>query len=804
MKMRTVVLRVAIAIMLSLAALPAAGASAGANSADYVNRETFVSDFEAALQIQPVYPATPTFIDVPRSNPWYGEIEAAVAQGWMSGVTRTSFDPQGLLTRAEIAKIETIALGDQSEALQLMQTPTLFTDDASIPAWARGYINEAVDLGLIHGLANGSFAPDQPLTMSDESHFIGQYMAIADLQSPQSIQVSASPGIAPAGTPITLSSVVTDRLGRVISCPSLAYSVTPSGATVQGNVLTATADGAYTVTASCEAGTGTATVTVGPAGSSPTLSVQGPAFASAGTPYDVTLTLNDPSGATSTYSGMDTIQVSVSGDPGATVPSTVAFDNGTATLTITPSRPGLDTVNVTDSAIGGSSGASAPFLVLATGLPPQGEVAGPITLGSSDLTAGGTLTASVPDTNANINWLLWNNQTQQYYPILNAFGSPISTNLPEALPQGSYELVATDCTTSPTFYESPVAISSSWTQPTAASGRQVVDPFTVYNRQDMVPLFGVGYDGYGQTIALLETSDVQQSDIQKFDALFGLPPLQMVTYTPLGDPGVVGGTASTPSRALAEATIDVEWAHAMAPGAQIDLYVYPQLSVGEVAATAADAVIHGDAALSISQLFSAAPQPGTVPYDLLQSAESNLAIVAASGDSGFEPTASVPWPASESGVIAVGGAQYDGNSIDYWNSGSVGGQVAAGGYGTTAYQAQSQWNYLGHSTRTIPDVSFLARDAFTVIDGSPAYASGTSIGAPSWAGIWALAQDLISRNNSSPLGTPGSALYQIATMPVPAPAFVRSAGQLAAFLPNMGFGTPDVTRLVEDLLFKFF
>ncbi|HMF13315.1 MAG TPA: hypothetical protein VKE94_13450, partial [Gemmataceae bacterium] len=73
-------------------------------------------------------------------------------------------------------------------------------------------------------------------------------------------------------------------------------------------------------------------------------------------------------------------------------------------------------------------------------------------------------------------------------------------------------------------------------------------------------------DGSGQTIAIVDAFDdpTIQSDLQKFDATWGLPDPVFQKFTPQGLPAKNTGWDL-------EIALDVEWAHAIAPGAKIDL-----------------------------------------------------------------------------------------------------------------------------------------------------------------------------------------------------------------------------------------
>src|SRR4029079_3059524 len=87
---------------------------------------------------------------------------------------------------------------------------------------------------------------------------------------------------------------------------------------------------------------------------------------------------------------------------------------------------------------------------------------------------------------------------------------------------------------------------------------------------DQIMFGSVKGDGSGQTIAIVDAYDAPNiaSDLQKFDAIYGLPDLDrngkfsLTKATPEGTPAYDAGWAQ-------EITLDVQWAHAIAPGAHI-------------------------------------------------------------------------------------------------------------------------------------------------------------------------------------------------------------------------------------------
>ncbi len=243
----------------------AAGASASA--AAYTTRAEFVYALDVAMGIQPVNPAQPNFQDVPTSNPYYGYIEAAYQRGWIQGISADVFSPNGYLTRQQMAKIEVTALGDATSAQGLISTATNFKDDASISTWARGYVVEAVRLGLVQGYANDTFVPGALVTPAGQASFIKQfttvYSASASSSQPYSIAVTASPTSVAVGQITTLSAIVKNAAGQVLPNATVTYTAAGGNAIISGSSMIASQPGTYTISATAGQGvSGTATVSV--------------------------------------------------------------------------------------------------------------------------------------------------------------------------------------------------------------------------------------------------------------------------------------------------------------------------------------------------------------------------------------------------------------------------------------------------------------------------------------------------------------------------------------------------------------
>jgi subtilase family serine protease len=252
--------------------------------------------------------------------------------------------------------------------------------------------------------------------------------------------------------------------------------------------------------------------------------------------------------------------------------------------------------------------------------------------------------------------------------------------------------------------------------------------------------------GAGQTIAIVDAYDhpTIQNDLNTFSRQFGLPPASFQkVYAQNAKPRVDGGWAL-------EIALDVEWAHAIAPGANILLVEAKSNRFSDLLGAVDVAVRMG--AKQVSMSWGGSEFSGETSYDSYFN-RSGVTFTASSGDDG----AGVLWPAVSSYVTSVGGTSLYLDSSDNrmtetaW-SGSGGGVSSY--VNKPAYQ--NGWQSLGK--RTVPDVSYNA-DPNT---GFPVYSSvayqgtsgwfqvgGTSAGAPQWAALVALA----NANRSSSLNT---------------------------------------------------
>ncbi len=257
-------------------------------------------------------------------------------------------------------------------------------------------------------------------------------------------------------------------------------------------------------------------------------------------------------------------------------------------------------------------------------------------------------------------------------------------------------------------------------------------------------VFAAGATGSGQKIGIVDAygDPSIQTDLNNFCNYYGIA---STTVQILGQP-----TSGSSGWAL-ETALDVEWSHAMAPNATIILSVAKSASLTDLLA-AVDAAVKAGATV-ISMSWGAQESAGINSYDTHFQAP-GVTYVASSGDSGeLAGTYQVEWPASSPYVVSVGGTTLylnaSGNRIV--PTGTAASETAWSGSGggiSSVYSLpsfQSGWVPPSLGWRTVPDVGYVAdpNTGVGVAYGRYLYeVGGTSVGAPQWAAMIALANSV--------------------------------------------------------------
>ncbi len=253
---------------------------------------------------------------------------------------------------------------------------------------------------------------------------------------------------------------------------------------------------------------------------------------------------------------------------------------------------------------------------------------------------------------------------------------------------------------------------------------------------------GVAGTGSGETIAIVDAYHDPniQTDLNTFDAQFGLPD---TTVTQVNQTGGTSYPASDPTGGWElEESLDVEWAHAMAPGASIMLVEASSNSFSDLLAAVNYASSNANV---VSMSWGFGEFSNEAGYDSYF-AQAGVAFVASSGDSG----APASWPAASPNVLSVGGTALTLGAGDVWSS-EVGWSGSGGGPSASESQPSYQNGVVTQtsSSRATPDVAYDASPStgFAVYDSVPyegtsygwLQVGGTSAGAPQWSALLAIA-----------------------------------------------------------------
>ena len=165
-----------------------------------------------------------------------------------------------------------------------------------------------------------------------------------------------------------------------------------------------------------------------------------------------------------------------------------------------------------------------------------------------------------------------------------------------------------------------------------------------YNK---VSFNGVAGTGSGETIAIVDAYNDPniQSDLNAFDTQFGLPATTVTVVNETG--GTTLPSADSTGGWELEESLDVEWAHAMAPGAKIVLVEASSANDSDLLAGVSYAAAHANV---VSMSWGGGEFSGETSYDS-DFSKAGVAFVASSGDNG----APISWPAASPNVLAVGG-----------------------------------------------------------------------------------------------------------------------------------------------------
>lgn len=328
-------------------------------------------------------------------------------------------------------------------------------------------------------------------------------------------------------------------------------------------------------------------------------------------------------------------------------------------------------------------------------------------------------------------------------------------------------------------------------------------------------------DGKGQTIAIVVAYDHSRifQDVDAFSKAFtlggsktlyqeyGASTSYLTKVTPQGKPG----TDASGMWAL-ETALDVEWVHAIAPGAKI-LLVEAKSNAFYDLMNAVDYARKQPGVSVVSMSWGTKEFSTELLYDsyfTTPSGHTSVTFVAASGDNGSPGL----WPGVSTNVVSVGGTTLKVDSAGNYIS-EVGWKGSGGGISAYEPKPVYQSGITLSSTRRVgPDVAYNGDPAsgFYVYHSLPINGKtgtwwsvgGTSIGAPQWAALFAIANQGRALVGLGSLDGPGQtlpALYKMASSDF-RDVTSGSNGKSAAsgFDLVTGRGSPLADRVIRDLV----
>ena len=364
-------------------------------------------------------------------------------------------------------------------------------------------------------------------------------------------------------------------------------------------------------------------------------------------------------------------------------------------------------------------------------------------------------------------------------------------------------------TTHPTFEPAGTPLNATFNCQTNRGPQFIVcySPQQIRQSYHINTLLNAGITGKGRTIVIIDAfqDPFIQQELAAFDTIFGLP---APTFTQIAPDGLTPFNPNDPSQSgfAGEIALDVQWAHAVAPAAKIDLVLSKTNHNVDILSATKFAVDHnlGDV---ISQSFGqnescVNPAQITLQHQIFAEAtRKHITLFASSGDQGAALrtcdgsswTQAASSPASDPLVTAVGATELfaapdcsvaNPCPTPHPTPGTYNNEVAlneaaglftqgnfstGGGFSALFKRPEYQEGFgaipAGH--RALPDISYSGSINHGVLvacgtcagGANPAFFifGGTSVGSPNWAGLIALADQLAGHR----LGFINSALYRI-------------------------------------------
>ena len=371
----------------------------------------------------------------------------------------------------------------------------------------------------------------------------------------------------------------------------------------------------------------------------------------------------------------------------------------------------------------------------------------------------------------------------------------------------------------------PSPLGSSGVTPAASS-----PPSTAFTPSQIQTAYGISAislgsvagTGSGQTIAIVDAYEdpnivgdtaafSTQFDLQQFNVPGG-PTLTVLNQTG----GVTPPTASGTTGWSQEESLDVEWAHAIAPQANIVLFEADSDSMSDMLTAVQTAAAYSGVS-TVSMSWGSDESLGENSGDFCfttPAGHAGVTFLAATGDSGSPGE----YPAYSPNVVAAGGTTLSLNADNTYKS-EVGWSDSGGGQSSFETEPSYQEGVQNSGWRQIPDVAFDADpntgvavyDSYDAAYDSASYGTtpwqqfgGTSLASPCWAGLIAIADQLRASQGLGSLDGASQTLPALYALDA-ADFHDVTSGSNGAYTAGAGYdmvtglGTPIADKLVPDL-----
>jgi len=428
--------------------------------------------------------------------------------------------------------------------------------------------------------------------------------------------------------------------------------------------------------------------------------------------------------------------------------------------------------------------------------------------------------------------------------LMGSMAAAVAPTAPSRRPDSPAVAVPAPASAKHRLDSNPFPVPPSAEQCRRVYGLTCYEPLQVRAAYGVDPLLRLHNDGAGQTIAIVDSfgSPTIERDLRVFDRTWGLPdPPSIETITPAGPLPPFDPTDSDMTGWAFETTLDVQYAHLVAPRAAILVVATPVsetegvVGFPEIVQAENYVIDHGLADVISQSLGAAEPTfPSTDRLLSLRSAFVNAArhgvtVVASSGDSGatdYQNDAQTlfdypvdSWPSTDPLVTSVGGTRLHLSATgsrtapdSAWHD-----EYGAGGGGlSTVFSRpafQSSVRDVVGAYRGTPDIALsaavdggvLVYTSYDSQDTGWTIVGGTSEAAPLFAGMVALAAQRAHHR----LGLINAALYRLARQPgsgiVDVTVGDNSFGDVTGYSAGPGYdlasglGTVNAARFVPAL-----